>query len=340
MTFLKVPLLFYPPRDEQLLTRPGSHLPDNFKWRIPLSETHHITWGGLQENYLIQQVSADEGRVLASLCIHVAERSLLSIKSTAAFNAIQYTIEGDTIAHLSGYGPLALYSGTYTLQYVPEGIHEVFFEAGHYQFFYIMDEGLLALLAKEHPEIAELVTLQYKNHVSGQTGLRMHFDATVDALLRQVKNIRGNDIDAGFLLRSISSQLLQHYHWQLKNTVPESNTFLVPTKLKVFIADHMHLVVASIIAQMTACFNITPRQACRCWKQLPVRALDHPKKQAPRSFAMYMRMQLAFYLLTRPQLTVSTVADMLGYGDAYIFSRNFRRFYPFPPGAAIHHIKK
>gem|GEM_PF-4230525 len=195
-----VPLLFYPPTTAHPIARSCIHLPKKFKFRIPFSETDYISWGRDHKNYIVQQAVSNKKRVMVSLCIHIEECSLLPIKCLRAFNGIQYTIQGDGFAHLLGFGFFPVISGTYTLQYIPEGAHEAFFEKGYYQFFYILDKGLVELLASEHVEIAGLVQLQKMNHCKGQQGLRMHFDSFVDDLLNQVKTLKGNHIDTIFTL--------------------------------------------------------------------------------------------------------------------------------------------
>jgi|GEM_PF-6428078 len=91
---------------------------------------------------------------------------------------------------------------------------------------------------------------------------------------------------------------------------------------------------------MTRHFKITALRARTCWKRLPAHILDHPQKQTPRSFATFMRMQLALYMLTGQKMNATEVANMLGLGNARIFTKVFKHIYFFPPSMAFKHLKK
>ena len=302
---------------------------------LPFTHSHLIQWGNHSENYILQQVYTNAGVTIVHLSFSIAQYCILPIYCREAFNALQYTLRGFTFARLHGYGVFPLFEGTYSLQYIPVGIHKVLMPPGKYHFLYILPGPNLALLTEKHPNIKLLIEDLEALHENGDLAIRLPIDTTVSEIINQLQSMSTNE-EVEFSLSSFLIKLLRQVYRQLQKKITEVQPTHreLPSYISHFIATRIHEPVPDLVGKIKDRFFLEGNALRKSWS--PDSNIDLPPSpiRSPRAILNAIRLKLALFLLVIEHLPVTKVSDMLSYASIYSFSDHFKSNFGFSPAQA------
>jgi len=320
-----LPLEFIAPLASQSIVRKGSSARAMTEGLLNLlfAETHLLEWGTGNNDYVRQQIYSSGGSILALVTISVTSHTLLQVRCPKGFTALQYTLKNKSFAYLAGHGNLPLFEYTYTLQYIPEGIHKILLAPGTYQYLYMASAELLNSLAKHDQNIQRLVQYQDTTNADGAFAERHPFDGTVNELLKKLQSIGASSPQTPFDVSFLVSSFVLHYYEQLKNNDTSRKGISLKARLNAFLANHIDSAVVDIIQQLRENFYINRKPLATYWKKA--------NAQSPRNSVKSLRMTFALYLLVVERLPVHEVSKRLNYSDQFVFSRLFSKYYGVAP---------
>ncbi|MCD2424395.1 AraC family transcriptional regulator [Niabella pedocola] len=321
-----IPLEFIVPTAGKESVQKSANIPGGQQIVLPGAIYYLVEWELRVKNYIFQQACENNGALLVFLTIQVSDYTLIKVRCHSAITALQYTLEGSSFGYLKGHGCLPLFQSTYTLQYIPEGEHQVLFAPGTYHYLYINPGGLIDSLAEHDDGIGKLIKRHQGCHESGELAGRLPFDSKVTELLNRLKDLTDKKTRIPFIINTIVNDLTYHYYEQLHDPILAANEAGLNARLNAFIANHIELPIREIIKKLKKDFFIENRSLLNYWKKSYTKNLMVSLKT--------LRMHFALYLLVVEKLSIAEVARRLSYSDPYVFSRLFTRFYKAPPKSA------
>lgn len=305
-------------------------LPEEPKLLFHIGTPYLTTWGTHQENYILQQVYTVSGATMVMLSIKANTYTKMKIKCAKSFNAFQYTIQGFSFARLNGYGCVPLFEKTYTLQYIPEGIHEVLFVPEEYHFFYIVPGQILEALATPQSDISELLKLITDRAPCGKLGKRHATSKKTMNAIERILNLSERTAHYQLILTGELFNLLTMYQeQQAQNYVhvqPENNNAII----NAFMANNIHFSVGDLIKNLKEHMFIETRTLRNIW----IKCLNNRTGVSPRKSLKNIRLEKGLYHLTVENLTVTETSRILNFQDVSAFSKQFRAHFKMPPNQA------
>ena len=274
--------------------------------------------------------------VLVLLTFSISQYCIVPVYCNEAINALQYTLQGHTFANLRGYGILPLFEGTYTLQYIPKGEHQVLMTPGVFHYLYILPGAHLDLFAEKHPNIDVLINRLEALHENGDLATRLPIDKRVSEILFRIQNLSKYDDEVGFSLATMVINLLRQLYRQLQTDIPaiQPCSEELPAYINNFISNRIYEPVPDLINQLKHRFFIESKTLRNSWN------LDSNANpfwgpiESPRAILNAIRLKLALFLLVNERLTVTEVSDYLSYNKIYHFSDHFKANFGFSPSKA------
>lgn len=258
----------------------------------------------------------------------VVEKSIsFGVEAMADFNTLQFTLEGETTALLSGHGFMTLSEGTYTSMYIPQGSHRVWFRPGQYAFFYLILSGEhLQLLQEDHPHLQTLITNILTASKEGVMLERMVISTTIHTLINKVIELKLTGAQLKLALEEFVVKFVQAYNHDILQR-KEIGREMPPEEyadfIKVYVMDNVTMLEATNINNLKKMFYTSERTLERYFKRRSTQSL--------RSYLRRLRLERALYMLLPGDLSIQDVAVQLGYKDAYTFSRQFSKYYGYSP---------
>lgn len=321
-----MPLEFIAPVAGKEIVQRSANIPESQQILLPNAMLSLTEWELFGGNYIFQQAYENNGSLVVFLTVQVACYTLIKVRCHSAITALQYTLEGNCFGYLRGHGCLPLFQNTYTLQYLPEGEHEVLFAPGAYHYLYINPGGIIGSLAEHDDGIGKIIKRYQDFHESGELAARLPFDSRVSELLFQLKSLTDRKARIPFIINTIVSDLIYHYYEQLHYPAWTDNNSELNAKLNAFIANNIELPVREIIKRLRSDFFIENKSLLNYWKKSNVKNLMKSLK--------ILRMHFALYLLVVERLSIGNVTQRLNYADPFVFSTLFKRYYGVSPKQA------
>jgi AraC-like DNA-binding protein len=331
------PLEFQVPESWKRTKKEDSSIPKGQPKILPFCTPYLTQWGENHENYILQQVYANGGILLTYLTICVLQNCILAIRAAESINALQYTIQGHTFAHLRGYGPVPLLEGTYTLQYIPMGQHKVLFTPGVYHYLYILQGPNLGLFTDRHPNIDLLIRHLENLHEEGELAIRLPINKRGYEIINRIQNLSKYDDELGFSMSALVIKLMRNFYRQLQSNTTDilPTAEELPAYVNYFIANRIHDPVPDLMNQIKRRFFIESTTLRNSWGIFGNKSHLGTSIIAPRAILNSIRLKLALFLLVHERGSVSQVSETLQYKSQYHFSDNFRENFGFPPSQAI-----
>ncbi|WP_300602130.1 AraC family transcriptional regulator [Niabella sp.] len=321
-----IPLELIPPKSACHNVQKSSSIPAAQEFVIPSAKVQLLEWTFSGVNYILQQVYNTEGSLVVFLTVQISDYTLIKVKCNRAITVFQYTLKGNCFGYLKGHGCLHLFHDTYTLQYIPEGDHQVLFAPGTYHYLYL-DPGLAIVSLSPFDEGIKKVLLSLNDfQEAGCLAERLPFDHKVTTLISKLKNLTPDSVHSPFNIRALINEFVLHYYEQLHNKKSNPEGTKLIAELNAFIANNIEFPVPELIARLKKQFFISGKLLRTHWKKTDFKNLRDSFNQ--------LRMHFALYLLVIEKLTISDVANRLNYADQYNFSKLFSRFYKVSPKMA------
>jgi AraC-like DNA-binding protein len=316
------PLRFRLPEDiTSIITQ---DIPAGIPFTIPYATSLFTKW---ETGSYIEQGVFQKGFGFCMLNFSIEKSIELTVEATQPFSTIQYTLKGETTAKLSGHGFMILSEGTYTSMYIPEGVHQVWFKPGNYTFFYLLlSDDHLQFLQEDHPHLQALVTNIIVASKDGLVLERMNINPATRRLIDHLLELKSTGTLLKFELEQIVIKLLLIYSdhiLQRKDTIDQLSFGHFTDFITVYVLDNLTRPEDMNMEKLQTMFNNSERTLERHFKKRHGETL--------RSYLQRLRMDRALFMLLADQTSISHVAFLLGYKDAYTFSRQFTKHYGYPP---------
>lgn len=248
-------LQFKPPGSYGSAYRTVAEIPPGHKRVLRFAFPLHTTWGADDKNFVLQQTSIIKNPEIGLVEIHVIENSLLGVECVQDATFLVYTLEGYHFLYMEGYGPVPVFSLTYTLQPIPQGNHRLLVTRGTCALLYIAADELLTRLQNGGESLVPLNKYVVSAPKSGV--LRLPIDTNVDLLLHQLINLPEHPDP--FSLPYITTHLLLLLPQQLQAS--SINDHDISGSMMVFIAENIQMPVPWLLAQLQEKFSMNRRRA-------------------------------------------------------------------------------
>lgn len=321
-----IPLEFIPPKSAYYCIQKSTAIPADQEFAIQLAKVQLLEWKFSGVNYILQQAYNTEGSFVVFLTVQISDYTIIKVKCNRAITVFQYTIKGNSFGYLKGHGCLPLFHDTYTLQYIPEGAHQVLFAPGTFHYLYLDPGPAITSLSSVDEGIKKVLLGLNDFQEAGSLAERLPFDQKVLFLISKLKSLAPDNVYSPFTIRTIINEFVLHYYEQLhyEKSNPEGTKLIA--ELNAFIANNIELPVPELITRIKKLFFISGKHLRTQWKKIDLKNLRDSFNQ--------LRMHFALYLLVIEKLTISEVAHRLNYADQYNFSKLFSRFYKVSPKMA------
>lgn len=323
----ELPLKFKIPKIWEHTLREQIRLPQNQQPVFHFATPYLQTWGNDGENYILQQFFTGAGVVVVLLTVCVQRNSLFRAQFENGTNIFQYTMQGYAFGKLTGHGCLHFFEDTYTLQYVPEGEHEVLFTPGAYHYMYMLPGAYLNVLSSEYPNIAQLIRSLEESRIEGKLASRQPMNHRVKELITRLQNLPGGSSETQLTVTAIVIKLVRQFYRQLKQEELSYQMKDIIAVINTFLANHIHEPVPELIKRMRMHFFMEAATLRNHWNGLGM----GDEKDSPRTSFRILRLEYAFYLLIIEKLSVNEVADQLNFKNPFTFSQQFHKQFGTSP---------
>lgn len=312
----------------------------NFPQNYLVATTHQhpkdgtVLWQGAVTEYrqwpggsMLQQSLHHNGFTFCRL--HFIIEQPLAISVTAGANAVflQFTLAGNAMSLLSGYGLFPLVEGSYTPLYIPAGEHQYWMLPGNYSYVYMpVSQIALQHFSATHRHLQPLIQNWLQQANGGLMSERLRITPGMQQLIQNIQHLP-RERSSGYLhLQNIFNGLLGLYNDQIlhKTQAGYINTpedYLA--EIKMFVADNILNPQQIKVENLSTIFGIERRSIERYFSQYAFEGVNE--------YIFRCRMQMALYLLQDSAITVKQIAYNLGYQHPQSFSLAFNRYYGFTP---------
>ena len=300
-------------------------LPANCEYIVPYAQPSYRTWEG---GHIIEQSVFETGFGFCLLNFGFTQRTALAVYSPQQFCAIQYTLKGEAMAYLSGYGILALVEKTATSVYIPSTEHQVWFDPGSYTFLYIvLTYTHLESLLTDNNHLQPLVQKLLSASTDGMVLERMLIDFKILRLIKELENIKLTGSSLTLALQTKMIAFLSAYNEEITK-IRKQDFYLsineLEGRIKLYVLDNILDVDALHIRSMIQVFQLSARTLRRIFLKV--------FGYLPKQYIKMKRLEISLYLLLSSfPSSILDVAATLGYNNPNNFTRDFTRHFGYPP---------